>query len=315
MLPVIYALSLLLISFLNSNASAASSAESITVGGLKRTYLIHIPPGHDTAKPMPLLIALHGGGGSGKHMVKLTQGGFDALSDKKGFIVVYPDAIEKNWNDGRSGEEAGDRAHKEKIDDVGFISALIDHLIKKLNIDQKRVYITGMSNGAMMSRRLACELSEKIAAIAPVAGSMPQNLNPLCSPSRPISVLAINNDKDPLMPFAGGDITGPFGRKKLGKVLSADESVRFWAKHNVCSSSPVITQEPDTDPKDGTRVKKEVYGNCRNGAEVGLYVVERGGHTWPGGSHYLPERIVGKTSRDIDANKVIWEFFEKHPAR
>ncbi len=314
MLRVVFAITLLLASFSNRDAFAANADDAITVGGLKRTYLIHIPPGHDKAKPMPLLIALHGGGGSGKHMVKLTQGGFDALSEKKGFIVVYPDAIEKNWNDGRSGEEAGDRAHKEKIDDVGFISALIDHLIKKLNIDQKRVYITGMSNGAMMSCRLACELSEKIAAIAPVAGSMPKNLYQSCSPTRPISVLAINNDKDPLMPFTGGDITGPFGRKKLGKVLSADENIRFWAKHNVCSSSPVITQEPDTDPKDGTRVRKEVYGNCRNGAEVVRYAVEGGGHTWPGGSHYLPAGIVGKTSGDIDANKVIWEFFEKHPA-
>ena len=290
-------------------------AESITVGGLKRTYLIHISPGHDKAKAMPLLIALHGGGGSGKNMAKLTQGEFDALLDKKDFIVAYPDAIDKNWNDGRSGEEAGYRAHKENIDDVGFISALIDHLIKKLNINPKRVYITGMSNGAIMSYRLGCALSEKIAAIAPVAGNMPQNLNPSCSPSRPISVLAINNEKDLLMPFAGGDITGPFGRKKLGKVLSANESVRFWAKHNVCSSSPVITQEPDKDPKDGTRVRKEVYGNCKNGAEVVLYSIEGGGHTWPGGSHYLPESIVGKTSTDIDANEVIWGFFEKHPAQ
>lgn len=248
-------------------------------------------------------------------MVKLTLGGFDKLSDKKGFVAVYPDGIGKNWNDGRKGEETGYRAHKESIDDVGFISALIDALIKKLNIDPRRVYVTGISNGAIMSYRLACELTEKIAAVAPVAGSIPQNLYPSCSPSRPISVLAINNVNDPLVPFAGGDITGPFGFKKLGKVLSTPETIRFWVNHDKCSSSPVVTYEPDKDPKDGTRVRKEVYRNGKDGTEVVLYAIEGGGHTWPGGWQYLPERTIGKTSRDIDANEVIWDFFEKHPAR
>jgi len=312
---ILLALFLLLVSFLNGNASDTNYADSIIFGGLKRTCLIHIPPSHDKTKPKPLLIALHGGGGTGKSMVKLTLGGFDKLSDKKGFVVVYPDGIGKNWNDGRKGEETGYRAHKENIDDVGFISALIGALIKKLNIDPKRVYVTGISNGAIMSYRLACELSEKIAAIAPVAGSIPQNLYPSCSPSKPISVLAINNVNDPLMPFAGGNITGPFGFKKLGKVLSTSEAIRFWVKHDKCSLSPVVTYEPDKDPEDGTRVRKEVYGNGKGGTEVILYAIEGGGHTWPGGWQYLPERIVGKTSRDIDANEVIWDFFEKHPAR
>jgi len=248
-------------------------------------------------------------------MVKLTLGGFDKLSDKEGFVVVYPDGIGKNWNDGRSGEETGYRAHKENIDDVGFISALIDALIKKLDIDPKRVYVTGMSNGAIMSYRLACELTGKIASVAAVAGNIPQNLYPSCSPSRPISVLAINNVNDPLLPWAGKDITGPFGLKKLGKVLSTAETIRFWVNHNNCSLSPVITHEPDKDPKDGTRIRKEVYRNGKNETEVILYAIEGGGHTWPGGYQYLNERIIGKTSRDLDANEVIWDFFKKHPAQ
>ncbi len=237
------------------------------------------------------------------------------MSDKEGFIVVYPDGIEKHWNDGRSGGETGYRVHKENIDDVGFISTLIDYLIKELNIDPKRVYVTGMSNGAIMSYRLACELTEKIAAIAPVTGNMPQNIYPSCSPLRPISVLAINNVNDPLMPWAGKDITGPFGLKKLGKVLSASDTIRFWVTHNNCTSSPVIIEEPDRDPKDGTRVRKKVYGNGKDGTEVILYAIEGGGHTWPGGWQYLPERIVGKTTRDIDANEVIWDFFKKHSTK
>lgn len=308
-LPV---LCLLLVSCLNAKTADDDSTDSIVFDGLNRTYLLHIPPSYDKTKPLPLLIALHGGGGTGKNMVKLSRGGLDKLSDKKGFVVVYPDGIEKQWNDGRTGEEVKSRAHKENIDDVGFISTLIDKLIKKLNIDPKRVYITGMSNGAVMSYRLACELTEKIAAIAPVTGNISKNLYPHCSPSKPISVLAINNISDSLMPFTGGDITGPFGFKKRGKVLSTTDTIRFWANHNNCSKSPVITYEPDTDPKDGTRVRKEVYGNCKNGTEVMLYAIEGGGHTWPSGYQYLNKRIVGKTSWDIDANEVIWTFFEKH---
>jgi len=126
---------------------------------------------------LPLVIVLHGGGGTGEDQVKLTEGGLNTLADKEGFIVVYPDGFDKHWNDGRSGEETGYRTQEENIDDVGFISSLISYFIKELNIDPKRVYVTGMSNGAMMSYRLACELTEKIAAVAPVAGNMPQNLS------------------------------------------------------------------------------------------------------------------------------------------
>jgi len=289
-------------------AVIGQSSGSIAFGGLERTYRIHIPPSYDKSKPMPLLIVLHGGGGTGKRMEKLTQGGFNKLSDKEGFLVVYPDGIEKNWNDGR--ENVKYRAHREKIDDVGFISALIDHLSKQYNLDIKRVYVTGISNGAMMSFRLGCELSEKIAAIAPVAGSMPENLPSRCSPSRPIPVLVISNTDDRLVSWEGGDIR--FGRKTFGRALSVPETVKYWVNHNQCSSSPSISMEPDRDPKDGTRVRIESYDQCKEGTEVILCAIEGGGHTWPGGDQYLPKIIVGKTSRDIDANEVIWDFLKKH---
>jgi polyhydroxybutyrate depolymerase len=285
---------------------------SINAGGLNRTSLIHIPHSFDISKPRPLIIALHGGGGKGKNMVKLTCGGFDKLSDEEGFVVVYPDGIDKHWNDGRGEEETGYRVHKDNIDDTGFISTLIDHLINKMNIDPKRVYVTGMSNGAIMSYRLACQLSEKIAAIAPVAGNIPENILHSCSPSSPVSVLAINNTDDPLVPFNGGYITGPFGKKKLGKVLSAYNSVKFWANYDNCSKSPLITYEPDRDPDDGMRIRTEVFGNGKNETEVILYAIEGGGHTWPGGYQYLGKRIIGNTSRDINACEVIWDFFKKH---
>ncbi|MFH0887398.1 MAG: PHB depolymerase family esterase [bacterium] len=288
-----------------------SYAASIKWDGLTRTYLIHVPPSLTKSKPVPLVIALHGGGGMGKNMIKLTPGGFDQLADQDGFIVVYPDGLGKNWNDGRSNKEVDYRAHKENVDDVGFISALIDNLINEYNVDPKRVYVTGISNGAMMTYRLGCELSEKIAAIAPVAGNIPQNLLSRCQPHKPVSVLVINNTNDPLMPYKGGDITGPYGKRKLGKVISVAESVDFWVKQNNCNTKAIVT-DSDIDPKDGTRVHREIFYGGKDGTEVILYSIEGGGHTWPGGYQYFPEWLIGKTSREFDANQVIWDFFKAH---
>ena len=279
---------------------------------LKRTFNIHFPSVYDESVQVPLVIALHGRGTTGMSMILLTRRGFNKLADRDGFIMVYPDGIELNWNDGRMDEEANDRAHRENIDDVGFISALIDTMIKDYNIDPKRVYVTGISNGAIMSYRLACELSDKITAIAPVDGNISYAIFPECSPSRPVSVLAINNLNDPLVPFEGGDINGKIRRIKLGKVLSVNESVEFWVNRNMCSDTPVVTEEPDRDPGDGTRVTKTHYTDGIEGREVILYSVEGGGHTWPGGIQYLPAWIIGKTCRDIDANEVIWSFFKSH---
>lgn len=275
-------------------------AESIEFGGQERTYLIHIPTSLDHSKRVPLVFVLHGGGGTGDGMKRLTLNRFDTLADAEGFIVVYPDGFEKSWNDGREGGEFG--AHIEKIDDVGFFSTLIDHFIKELNVDPKRVYFTGISNGALMSHRLACELSSKIAAIAPLCGSKPAGLP--CTPSRPVSVLAINGTADPLAPWQGGWVAG--------KKLSVPESIQFWVAHNQCSPIPITTQLPDTDPTDGTRIHLETYSNGQEDTEVILCVVEGGGHTWPGGVQYLPESTIGKTSRDINACDLIWDFFKRH---
>jgi polyhydroxybutyrate depolymerase len=285
---------------------------SLLHDGLKRTFKINIPTGYNKTVKVPLVIALHGRGGTGKSMMIITRRGFEKLADKDGFIIVYPDGIELNWNDGRTDEEANDRSHREDIDDTGFISALIDFMIKEYNIDPGCVYVTGISNGAIMAYRLACELSEKITAIAPVDGNIPVMLYPECSPTGSVSVLAINNVDDPLVPFEGGDIYTSFHRVNLGKVLSADESIEFWVTRNKCSETPVVTEEPDRDPEDGTRVTRKQYINEIDGTEVILYAVDGGGHTWPGGLQYKPAGIIGKTSKDIDACGVIWSFFKSH---
>lgn len=301
---------MILISFPVSFLEAQKT--SFVYDNLKRTFRIHIPASYNKSVQLPLVIALHGRGGNGESMILITRKGFNKLSDRDGFIVVYPDGIQMNWNDGRMDEKANDRAHRENIDDVGFISALIDSMINDYNTDPKRVYVTGISNGAIMSYRLACELSHKITAIAPVDGNMPELLISVCSPSRYMSVLAINNTYDPLVPYNGGEIYGSIRKVNLGKVLSVNESIQFWVNRDRCSMTPVMTVEPDRDPKDGTKVTKKQYFNGMEGTEVILYSVEGGGHTWPGGFQYMPEWIIGKTSRDIDANEIIWSFFKNH---
>ncbi|MDI6773301.1 MAG: PHB depolymerase family esterase [bacterium] len=285
---------------------------SIQYAGLERTYRIHLPSSAGRTGPMPLVLALHGGGGTGLNMEQLTLGGLNRLSETHGFVVVYPDGVDRHWNDGRGVAEY--RAHRENVDDVGFISALIEHLAQTQGIDRSRVYATGISNGGLLSMRLAHELSHKIAAIAPVAISITDKIAAMRAPARPIPIVLIPGTHDPLVPWDGGNL-GFRGGRAVGRVLSVAETVRYWVSHNRCAPTPTVTREPDRDPNDGTRVRRETYGGCSEGAEVVVYVVEGGGHTWPGGLPYLPERVIGRTTRDIYANEVIWDFFRRHAVR
>ncbi len=286
---------------------------SVIFEGLERGYIIYIPKSFDVKKKMPLLFVLHGGGGTPEGMIELTKGGLHELADKEGFFVVYPAAYGRHWNDGRKDMEKWSVAHKENIDDVGFISYLIDHIAVNFNVDLRKVFITGISNGAMMSFRLACELSQKITTVAPVAGLMPEDITYSCTPQKPLSLLIIVGTNDPLVPYNGGYVEA--GGVKRGKVLSAQDTTRFWAKINGCELYPQIVWEQDKDPSDGTVAKKEMYNQCKDGVKVILYTIEGGGHTWPGGLQYLPERIIGRTSRDLDANQLIWDFFKESSIR
>jgi polyhydroxybutyrate depolymerase len=291
-------------------AVSAPSSENpgiITIAGLQRAYQVHLPPSFDKGRSWPLVIVLHGGGGEGKAMNALTD--FNSLADKEGFIVVYPDGYEHNWNDGR--DDPGIKAQAENIDDVSFISALIDRLTQDLNISKKMVYVTGISNGAIMSYRLGAQLADKIAAIAPVAGNIPEKTASSWSPARPLSVLIINGTDDPLVPFGGGDVS--FLSLKRGKVVSVADSVKFWTAKDGCPQAPQTRQLPHLNPSDTTSTSVEDYQGCRDGTEVILYTVKGGGHTWPGGLQYMREQLVGKTSRDFSATETIWQFFKAHP--
>ena len=272
-------------------------ASQITVAGEVRTYWTYIPAGIDRAKPVPLLFVLHGSAGSGEVMMTITHRGFERIADREKFVVVYPDALERRWND-----QGG------TVDDAGFLLAVVDKLAAESLVDKKQVYAAGISNGGMMAQRMACEFSDRVSGIATIAGSMPEQMPLTCKPSRSIPVLIIHGTEDPIVPWGGGAVGG---FEDFGKVLSVRQTAEFWAKNNQCRAAAVVSPEPDRDPLDGTRARFEKFADCASKAEVLLVAVEGGGHTWPGGYQYLPERFIGKTSRDIDANQIIWDFFRR----
>jgi polyhydroxybutyrate depolymerase len=275
----------------------------IEFGGLKRKYFVFAPKDFKTKKNLPLLFVLHGGGGQGDRLDGLTK--FSQMVESKNFIAVYPNGIENRWNDGR------ETIPRKEIDDVGFIKILLETISKNHPVDQKRVYAAGISNGGMMSLYLACQMPDKIAAVAAVAANMPVNMAANCQKKKPLSVMFIAGKSDPIMPYKGGIIYTFGGRGIGGNVVSIRESVDFWIKQNQIKSAPQISEIPDSDPNDGTRTSREIYSNAKNGTEVILYATENGGHTWAGGIQYQPETIIGKTSRDFNASEVIWEFLSK----
>ncbi|MGW4245123.1 extracellular catalytic domain type 1 short-chain-length polyhydroxyalkanoate depolymerase [Nocardia sp. NPDC004722] len=286
----------------------ARAAEDPTVtldyGGMHRQYLIHYPANRPGG-PMPAVLVFHGGGGTAQN----TAGafGFDKLADQDGFIAVYPDGYEKSWNDGRGDDTNASAAH---IDDVGFVAAVIDRIIAEDKVDPTRVYATGISNGGMFTEDLGCRLSGKLAAIAPVAGPLPQADQSACTPSHPMPVLEIHGTSDPIVPYDGGVVRVTSGHHGPGSspVLSVDATQQFWRQQNGCDAATTTPLPQQTD--DGTTVTL-TSSDCSGGAQVQLYSIAGGGHTWPDGPQYLPQALVGKVSHQFDATDVIWQFMSR----
>jgi polyhydroxybutyrate depolymerase len=186
-----------------------SRCESLSFDGRVRTYRVYAPPG--LHQPAPLLFVLHGGGGSGSNMELMTHRDFNRVADRDGVLVVYPDGVGRNWNDGRS--DVRSEAMQKNVDDVGFLRALVRTLSARYRVDAKRVYSTGISNGGFMSLRLACDAADVFTAVAPVAANLSVDLGPRCKPSRPVSVAMLNGTEDPLVPWGGGTV-GLWGVKR-----------------------------------------------------------------------------------------------------
>lgn len=276
--------------------------------GTQRTYHIHLPPDFNKNTPAPLVLALHGGGGTGAGFNEMTTDGtFTASSDKRGMVVVFPEGIENHWCDGRS-EIVREGT---PCNDVGFISTIIDTMVMNYGIDPARVYSTGISNGGFMSFRLAMDLSEKITAVAPVAAQIAVAIKGK-TPLLPVSLMLINGTKDPLVPFNGGTVRlFRFGRSR-GEVLSTAASIEQFRRSNGCGAIPEKGKLEDRDPDDGTTVEVERYSGGKKGSEVVLVKVNGGGHTWPGGKKYLGPALVGRVCRDFNASEMILDFFLRH---
>jgi len=269
---------------------------TMTVDGLSRTYLLNLPPNYDESSGFSLVLALHGGGG------KASQMEADYLLTEKAnsakFVIVYPEGVQSDGVLGARTWNAGtccDYAVEKNIDDVKFISLLIDELLKKYpKINAKKVYVTGMSNGAMMAYRLACELSNKIAAIAPVAGTL-LTIQP-CKPSRPVPILGIHSKLDEKVPMNGG--TGIFGYY----FPPVQNGLNTWIANNGCSSTTKTVTN-------FTNYSVTKWASCNN-SSIEFYVTNDGGHSWPGG--VKSRAAADDPSTAINANDLIWAFFQKY---
>lgn len=275
-------------------------------GGRSRTYELILPSGAaagDAARPRPLVIVLHGGGGTARMARIATR--FDALAPTVDCVVAFPEATRPDparpasflrnppfWNVGLGQGRFG----REAVDDVGFISALIDAVGAATPIDRRRVYVTGFSNGGSMALHAGVELSERIAAIAAVAGHLYLRER---GPARPVPLLYMSGDADPMNPLDGGEFVSPWGR--VERRSSVREMLAVWARWCGCDPRAAVVRDDD-----GVRVER--FGPGPSGAEVLYYVIAGTGHVWPGGPSVLSERIVGPASDRIDATRVIWNF-------
>ena len=262
--------------------------DSFDFDGRLRNYMVYLPTNYTGTINFPLVIHLHSGGWTAQQdmdYIKLNQ-----VADTCGFIVVYPSAIDKAWNSG--GRPAPD------VDDVGFINTLIDIMSNRYSIDLERIYACGYSRGGFMAYTLACQLGNRIAAIASVSGVLSTSTAESCSPLRTMPVLHIHGTADTWVPINGGS-----------GIYSVDQTLSYWTSFNDCVQVDTTTL-PDLDPTDGCTVEKTTYTDCSDNSNVVYYKVINGGHTWPGAGP--PGYAAGKTTQDINASKEIWNFFKNY---
>jgi polyhydroxybutyrate depolymerase len=285
-----------------SLAPGKTITRSIKVGILDRRSLIYIPRGYDPARLTPVVVVFHGGGGNPETMVNFC--GLNDKANEAGFIVVYP------YGTGRlpdrllsfNGGNCCSYAMENNIDDVGFTRALLDDLSSVANVDANRVYATGMSNGGIMAYRVASELADRFAAIAPVGGPMGTEA---CTPSRPVSVMHFHGTADAQAPFNGGQGRGNPLTNVRPVFLSVQHSLEQWIKANGCAQAPEVVQLPDI-ADDGMTVTRKTWGGGKDGTEVVLIEITGGGHTWPGRKPTL--QLLGPSTMDISANDLMWSI-------
>ena len=277
-----------------------TSARSLVSADLQRCYLLHIPPGYERGQSLPLIFSLPGFTSNPTGQEYLTR--WNEVADEEGVLVVYPQGtpFPLRWNSSTTFTDS-------EVDDVQFIADLIDEVSNIMNVDRSRIYVDGMSNGGSMANRIACELAGTVAAVGVVTGP-PVEPPGGCIPERPISLIAFYGTEDPLVAYEGGIVSDSLISKLINRSShpvsfpSVKSYIEAWAERDGCTLVPELI--PAQGDASGVR-----YTGCKNASEIVFYTIEGGGHTWPGGR----PTYVGKTSRDIKASQVMWEFFKAHP--
>jgi polyhydroxybutyrate depolymerase len=294
--------------------------DAIASGGMRRTFTVHVPKSYDGSRPVPLVLAFHGLGMNGVAMEGLSL--MDITAERNGFIVVYPDGVGARWNDGSARGSNG-------MDDVGFVSDLLNHLQRQYKIDPRHIHACGISNGGYFTQRLGCEMADRIASIGVISATITSAVCSSCHPRRSMPVVLFLGTEDPLVPREGeskelgklGEALGIPGvggaaisstMAKVGGLYTANETAEFWARINNCGSHPREDRMSDRSPRDGCQVTRETYGGGSGGSEVVVYTVHGGGHNWPGGSGAVAQDVLGVTTYDISASDICWEFFRNH---
>jgi polyhydroxybutyrate depolymerase len=280
-------------SALPADLTPGDNARSLVYDGVEREYILHIPPGFDNSLPVPLVLAFHGVGLDANEMIRIS--GFNSQSDASGFFVVYPNGTgeTQSWNGGHCCGEAA----KNNVDDVGFVRALIGDLSTTFNIDPDRIYATGFSNGAILTYRLACELSDLIAAVAPVSATQVLQDMQSCQPQRPVALIHFHGTDDEANPYNGGETPAGF------QFIPVNTAIQFWVVFNGCSLKPQATESGS--------IRIEIYTPCESGSTVELYTITGDKHAWPGGE--AVNQIMGEPNMEISATSLMWEFFLSHP--
>lgn len=265
---------------------SAQTSFSFTHNGLNRNGLVYVPQQEPPAGGWPVVFVLHG-------FTQTAQGimgysGMNSVAEEENFIACYPNGVNFSWNVGFTAAAT---------DDVNFIETLIDSLSADWLINPRRVYACGMSNGGFMSYRLACELGNKIAAIASVTGSMTTATFNSCAPVRAVPVLEIHGTADAVVPYAGSN-----------GILPVQEVIQFWRNNNNCPAAAATSNLPDL-VSEGSYVEKQLYSPCSDGSSLEHLRIVGGGHTWPGSSGISG---IGNTNRDISASREIWRFFSQY---
>lgn len=267
---------------------------------IAREFYVYFP--QKNVSDFPLFFVLHSGGDTPQKMINLTRSSFNKFANKKGFVVVYPQGYKGYFNDGR--KKPSYEAFKKNIDDVGFFEKIIEYLYNNYNIDTSKIFFVGFSNGAFMAFRMACE-SSLVSGIGAVAASLPKELYG-CNAVSNLSVIIISGTADPMVPYNGGEIKGAFGVRWLGDVIKVEDTYAFWSAKNGCDIKTETVEELK-DPFDNKISLTKKIRMCPK-TKVGLYTINGGGHTWPGGMQYLSVSMAGKTFSGFDAAEEIVNF-------